>query len=151
MNDTIVKEAQHIYFKGRHNGLSVISYTNHPACCLQGLDKETRCFSESQSASFITLGFEERKTVPPDVAYVARNRNDALLKTIVKTLRLAYKKKCLGCPTKQHNLQLRQMSCFGQVRLQNTPPGNKRLLFKLPGTLTNYFRQRHIYRHFKHT
>lgn len=92
MDDTIVKEAQHIYFKGRHNGLSVISYTNHPACCLQGCDIETRSFPESQSASFITLGFQERKIVPPDVAYVARNRNDALLKTIVKTLRLTYKK-----------------------------------------------------------
>lgn len=150
MNDTIVKEAQHIYFKGRHNGLSVITYTNHPACCLQGCDIETRRFSESQSASFITLGFQERKIVPPDVAYVARNRNDALLKTIVKTLRLAHKK-CLGCPRKQHKLQLRQKSCFGKVRLQNTPPGNKRLLSTVPGTLTNYFRRRHIYRYFKHT
>lgn len=81
MNDTIVKDAQHTYFIDRHNGLSVNTYINHPACHLHGFDTETQCLSESQGASVIPLGFKERKTVAPCVAYIKLNRNDALLKT----------------------------------------------------------------------
>lgn len=85
--------------------------------------------------------------VHPDMVYVKMRRNYSLLNTIVKTQRYAYKKRP-GCLQKYKNPQLqRQMSRFRKVRLQNTPPGNKRVLFKLPGKETNDFTQEII----KHT
>lgn len=80
--------------------------------------------------------------VHPDMVYCQRETELLFAKYHCQNATVRLQKRP-GCPQKYKNPQLqRQMSRFRKVRLQNTPPGNKHVLFKLPGKETNDFTPR---------